>query len=315
MPDFELFIKYFSGKASFEEAMLVEDFAKSSPDKYAYFQSIFEAWTAAGKEQYQLPDVKKEWERLLTQLAEGKSRARQRLPFRKIAFAAAIAGLLGLSGWLLSYFSPTPAPSVQVVAAEKESLVLSDSSTVLLLPGATLSYPESFSEGPREIQLEGNADFDISHRAGQPFIIHLPHELHIRVTGTSFSVATTTAATKVSLREGSVVFYNRADSVHMKAGQIVSYLPATGKFHIEVSIPERGSFEFRSRPLHEVISELNAYFHAEVQLSNPQIGYCLFSGSFEQETLVEMIPIIAATFNFEYKLDGDKIWLGGAACN
>lgn len=315
MLDFELFIKYFSGKANFEEAMLIEDFARSSPDKYAYFQAIYKSWTVAGEEDYQLPDVKKEWEDFNTQLKITERKPKKLLKFRKMAFAATIIGLLGISGVILSYLLNKPSASIRITASQKEFLILSDSSILSLHPGATLTHPEKFLSEARVIHLSGNADFRVKYHASQPFIIHLPNDLNIRVTGTAFSVIQTTEDVKVILKQGGVIFYNKSDSVHMAAGQTAAYLLKERKFLLESSIPEFGSFDFNSQPLNEVISDLNTYFHSEVQLVNPRIGNCLFSGSFKDQKLTDIVNIIAITFNFEYKPDGTKIWIDGEACN
>jgi len=318
MLDFELFIKYFSGKASFEEAMLIEDFAKSSPDKYAYLQSIHKSWIEAGNEHYQLPDVKKEWENFnakykLVDAMDAKPKGR--IFSKKIALVATIIGLLGLSGYFLLNILNKPAKILRITALQEKSLTLIDSSIVTLHRGSTLIYPELFQKEKREIKLEGNADFEIKHQESQPFIIHLPNNLNIRVTGTSFSVVQTMEEVKVMLKKGSVLFYSKSDSIHILAKQTAKYLLTEERFLMESSFPDSGSFDFNNQTLNEIISNLNLYFHTEIQFRNPEIGKCRFSGSFKNQKLSEIINIIASTFNFDYELNGSKIWINGEACD
>ena len=52
------------------------------------------------------------------------------------------------------------------------TLQLSDGSTVILQPGASLRYPSQFTSDKRIVQLEGEAFFDVKKNADQPFFVY-----------------------------------------------------------------------------------------------------------------------------------------------
>jgi len=106
--------------------------------------------------------------------------------------AVLIVPLLGLCAYLLIQIN-TPSEPIQteivaVYSQEMPSMVtLSDGSTVILKSGSRLIKKNNFSGRTREIILEGEAFFDISHNPNRPFIIHTG-PVRTTVLGTSFSI-------------------------------------------------------------------------------------------------------------------------------
>ena len=71
---------------------------------------------------------------------------------------------------------------------EKVKLILPDSSVVYLGAGSKLTWPSHFVKGKlRNIQLEGEAFFEVKHDTSSPFIVH-SGQMQTRVLGTSFNV-------------------------------------------------------------------------------------------------------------------------------
>lgn len=71
---------------------------------------------------------------------------------------------------------------------EHQMLHLPDGSTVIISAGSKLNYPSSFdSMTKREVYLEGQAYFDISHNAAKPFIVHTG-KIETTVLGTAFDI-------------------------------------------------------------------------------------------------------------------------------
>jgi ferric-dicitrate binding protein FerR (iron transport regulator) len=67
------------------------------------------------------------------------------------------------------------------------SFQLPDGSTVVMSPETTISLAKGFGRDNREIQLDGEARFDVVAKAGQPMVIHT-RDLVIEVLGTRFKV-------------------------------------------------------------------------------------------------------------------------------
>lgn len=309
MVDFELIIKYFSGKAGPEEAEQVEDFAQSSPERRAYFQSLHQSWLVSGNDIYEQPDTQKEWEHFCTRQ---NLNIRKKVNWRIPAVAASIAVILGLAAYFLWL---KPAPEMRIAkAAQTMKLSLSDQTQVSLAQGAELQYPKAFKEKNRIVVLKGNAEFNVSHNPQQPFIIHLPHDLNIQVTGTEFSVTETTKEVSVDLKKGSVLFYNKTDTLPITAGQTGVFILSERKFLLKAKTAETGSFQFHDEPLGIVAEKLSAYFTVAIHFQNPGLINCRLSAGFNDKKIEEIIQIIALTFNLEYKIEGKNIYLDGNTC-
>lgn len=310
MVDFELIIKYFSGKANPEEAEQAEDFAGSSPERQAYFQSLFQSWLAAGDEIYQQPDVQKEWEHFCAKQQGG---AMKKISWRIPAIAASVAIIMGLAGYFLWF-----KPHQEIIVAKASKVIdlsLPDKTRVELEQGAELQYPKTFDENERVIVLKGDAGFSVSHNPLQPFIIHLSHDLNIRVTGTEFSVKETADRVSVNLKKGSVLFYNKTDTLPLAAGQTGQFLLPENKFMLIADTPKAGSFQFRDQPLSEVVAQLGQYFHVQFHFQNLNIAHCRFSAGMNDKNIGQIVKIIALTFNLEYKIEGKDIYLDGNGCS
>ena len=71
---------------------------------------------------------------------------------------------------------------------EHQVLHLPDGSTVIISAGSKLNYSSSFGDiRKREVYLEGQAYFDISHNASKPFIVHTG-KIETTVLGTAFDI-------------------------------------------------------------------------------------------------------------------------------
>jgi transmembrane sensor len=116
--------------------------------------------------------------------------------FRKLpGYAAAIIGMIAI-GWLI-YRISQPNLTHEIKSA-KASEVVSNSGarTKLLLPDGTkvwlnseskLNYQKDFNTSFREVELEGEAFFDVVKDAAHPFIVHTSG-IDVKVLGTVFNV-------------------------------------------------------------------------------------------------------------------------------
>jgi ferric-dicitrate binding protein FerR (iron transport regulator) len=97
--------------------------------------------------------------------------------------AAAILLLLGV--WsLLRFFLPLGKEEMVTVAAgaERQQTTLPDGSKVWVNRHSTLSYAASFNEKAREVQLQGEAFFEVKKDHGRPFTV-LANETRTQVLG------------------------------------------------------------------------------------------------------------------------------------
>lgn len=89
------------------------------------------------------------------------------------------------------------------------SVILPDNTKVWLHSGSKLKYEKNFGEKSRNIELEGEAYFDVTKNKDVPFIVKTSH-IDILVTGTSFNVKSYPDDDKIetTLEEGSINIIN-----------------------------------------------------------------------------------------------------------
>lgn len=316
MIDFDLFIKYFAGKAAPEEAMLVEEWADGSTENQAFVKSLHQSWLEAGSEAYASPDVAAEWADFRDKHQIGHTRTLRRpgkLWLGRVAAAACIV-LTAFAGYYVFNAQNQNEPTEIAEAKDKaEEVRLSDGTRVVIQPVGELVYPVHFKEHSREVTLVGDGTFDVMHNPEQPFVLHLG-ELHVKVLGTSFSVAHAGKETSVKVIRGKVAFYNKKDTLYIAAGETGKYNRKDKKFLLEKAIPLTGSFHFDKTPMSEVVNTLNSYFKVNIRLINPDVNKCKLSAGFENQTLSDILNDISATFNLTYTIEDAHIDINGQGC-
>lgn len=135
-------------------------------------------------------------------------------------YAAIAVTILTLGGILLSTYK-TNQPSFVTVntGAAIDSVFLADGSTIYLAPGSSFSYPNTFSNTTREVNLiKGNAFFNIAKNPNKPFIIN-SGELVTKVLGTSFHIGLQKKESKVSVVTGKVQVNYKNNQQQLVSGQ------------------------------------------------------------------------------------------------
>lgn len=200
-------------------------------DEEKDMKDLFERrWQEAGKRASKpLPSDQEKgmWEQVLGAIEPEKTRVR-RLPVTWLA-AASIGLLVVIAGW---WFWPERVNNNRELVvvqehAQPELHLLPDGTQVWLSNGSALTYQDPFAEDLREVQLEGEAYFDVAHDADKPFTVRTG-SVETRVLGTSFNLKAVPGDTTISLAlvEGSVEmrFEEHGDTtVRVKPGEHVSY--------------------------------------------------------------------------------------------
>ena len=129
----------------------------------------------------------------------------------KIAAVIAITVSIGL--FFLQQNGGDAMHTVTVPSGQRANLTLPDGTKVWMNARTEIQYPGVFSKSKREIKLNGEAYFEVSHNAKHPFIVHT-NKCSIEVLGTKFNVEDYADSKDFStaLMEGSVkVSDNRQD--------------------------------------------------------------------------------------------------------
>lgn len=140
---------------------------------------------------------------------KAKKRSFMRPIIREVLKAAAIIAVTVSCG-LYFYLSErkellSAVNTITVPAGERASLKLPDGTVVWLNARSEMVYPAVFSGSKREVQLNGEAYFEVEHNAKSPFVVHTSR-CDIEVLGTKFNVEAYSDSEdfSTSLMEGAV---------------------------------------------------------------------------------------------------------------
>lgn len=189
------------------------------------------------------------------------------------------------------------------------NIVLPDGSNVWLNARTKMEYPSSFEKGKREIRLDGEAYFEVSHDKKQPFIVHTK-EYNIEVLGTKFNVESYSFQdrTITSLMEGAVKLTsleNDMQSFLLKPSHM-AYIQ-NGKFHSE-EIKDYGIYRwkeglicFDNISFPDLMKKFEQHFDVKIIIENEKVKKYLCTGKFRQSDGIDYaLRILQNDISFEF---------------
>ncbi len=202
---------------------------------------------------------------------------------------------------------------------EEYQLVLSDGTKVWLNSETKLKYPTQFASNIREVELEGEACFEVTQNANAPFIVKTG-KMDVEVLGTTFNVSAYNDANtiKTTLVEGKVRI---SPDRHGSSGQSVILDPndqavfntLTDDITIEVVDAEvytswtRGFFAFEEESLEEIMNRLTRWYDLDVSFNEEGARSSKFSGKLPRfEDCNVLLEMIEKTTNIKFSIEQDK---------
>lgn len=180
---------------------------------------------------------------------------------------------------------------VVVPYGRRSQVVLPDNSVVWLNSGSKLTYPAHFEKNKREVVLEGEAVFEVSHDAACPFFV-LTKDIDVRVLGTVFCVSAYADEKVVStvLQEGAVELNYRSKipgfktTEKMVPGMKVDLHTADRSLTKSVVDPSEylswkdGYLKLKNNTLEAIGKRLSRYYNIRILFENEQLKEETFSG-------------------------------------
>jgi transmembrane sensor len=246
--------------------------------------------------------------------------------WKTIGLAAAAVLAVGLAlNWniastLLQSFrvgaSATPRMAA-TVAAELDTVELPDGSRAILAPNSSLRYTISPRSGPRELQLEGEAYFDVEHDPERPFRVRTRHAV-VEDLGTVFVVREYAGdpRMRVAVRSGAAALRARDDSsasrIELRSGD-GAYVDSSGAIARFTGDPAsygswtRGKFEFDAASLPDVLAELASWYGVEFRMSDPTLEKQYFTGGFSSASLSRVLEILGPIVHARFEQEGREV--------
>lgn len=199
----------------------------ASPDNRKLYEEFENLWETIKQETSEYhPDVDLYWKKLQSHINKDKRFRKFHIGVKTIASVAAAIVLVVISASYLIVSSYTKEHSNMQTYTSfngKSKVILPDESVVWLNTGSTIRYSSLFARN-RNLELDGEALFDVTKDTKSPFIVHTSG-IQIKVYGTRFNVNSYPKDddVKVTLLEGSVSIIADEKETHMKPGEIASF--------------------------------------------------------------------------------------------
>jgi len=304
-----------------EESQLREWLAQSEENRktFAYLKMI---WNARKVEEYASGP---ELERTLSTINKRIDRLQNRkpviLPGRILRYAAIFIGILGISAlaWQFRHLSTGEKMITKVASlkGEIEMVQLSDGTSVWLNHGARLVYPAEFGKKSRNVELEGEAYFQVTHDPSRHFVVSTRSQT-IEVLGTTFNVNTKVRGiiTQTVLVKGSVALLSPEGKqiAILKPGQMAttrSGNKSAGISDVNTEVYtawQQGKVVFENAQLTEILNKLEDVYDVKFQYDAAAMGRIKSKYNFvfllkqDLDTVIGMLRFVAPVDQLNLKV-------------
>jgi transmembrane sensor len=241
-------------------------------------------------------------------------------PWRRLALPAAATLALLIGGavlWRAMNGGSTNVAVYRSPVGRSDSLVLKDGTRVLLGPGSELRVAAHYGDGQRDVELLGQALFEVRHDEQQPFHVRAGTAT-ISDVGTRFTVRSDPAdAVHVVVMSGAVVLRSatapadqgvlleRGDRGTLHADGRV--LADRGAATDEDLAWTQGRLVFTDATLERVRDELRRWYGIELQIDDSTVATRHLTASFAGESATQVLDVIALALGvtIELRAGGD----------
>ncbi|MCC8426319.1 FecR family protein [Mucilaginibacter sp. UR6-11] len=263
--------------------------------------------------------------------------------FKSWMIAAALIPLFVIGAWIMHLSRKVNVNEPQSLAVgygKRIRSTLPDGSVVWLNSGSVITYSNSES-GKREINLIGEAYFDVKHDTEHPFIVHAG-KLNVVVLGTAFNVKaykgdtfieTTLIRGKVEIlneaRPGSIIVLKPNEKVTinkvMNNAQkiVVSNQPVADSVAnpknedvVKNLVPNNEITEtawvsnyltFKREAFADLAGRLERWYNVNIIFDNNKYVARQFTGRFKDQDINEVMGALQLTGSFHYSINNNQI--------
>lgn len=271
-------------------------------------------------------------------------------PTGRTAFAAAASVVLLLGAgwfWLINgnqsgTLRGRPATNLGVGVALAEqanntnqplTVVLSDSSVVILQPNSQLRYAKTLGRARREVYLTGEARFDVTRHPDRPFFVYAQNVV-TKVLGTSFTVRAfaNERQVQVQVKTGRVAVYANPETsitglterkgILLTPNQRVSYSRNSNELTrtlvdqpalLPISTPSAG-FVYDETPVAEVLLALERAYSVPIVFDEADLSACLLTAKLTKQPFYAKLDLICQAIDGRYKVVDGTVIISSVGC-
>jgi ferric-dicitrate binding protein FerR (iron transport regulator) len=359
-----LIARKLSGEATAEELQELADHMQSNPADQYFEELLASYWNSQQANSRQHDSYSDEHFKHILELAGEKPpdaiqivgifddniRRQKRITWiKRLSIAAAIGSIVFATLKFIPQHNRVASHKQEqeneVVAKKgaRSKLVLPDGSQVWLNSETRLIYPGNFNDSLREVELEGEAYFDVVKDIERPFIVHTSG-IDIHVVGTAFNVKSyrTEPTIETTLIHGTIeivkknqpdaprltllphqkLVFNKAEDKQLKKNEeipevnIIKPNAAISITALPKNIPDTSIIEtswiynkllFEGERFSELAKRMERWFNVKIEFKNDKVANYRLHGSFVNETIEEALQALKLSVAFSYKINGEEV--------
>ena len=241
-----------------------------------------------------------------------------RSSFFRIAAAALVLLSLGTAALRIA---GSDALSNKILVATNDNqknfkVTLPDGSNIYLNRNSLLTYRANFGKHSRKVALTGEAFFEITEDASNPFTIDAG-KASVKVIGTSFNVITNNSdsAVEVFVKTGKVMLSGNSgnQSLTLEPGYIGTMDSGVSAKTLNNNPNylawNTGSLVYYGQTLDLVFKDLLRVYDMIIIADDPEILKETWTSSIDKQSTETIIRLICASFNLSYTVDGNVFHL------
>lgn len=316
--DQEIIERYLKGTATDQEARYVESLFAEGESDLLLRHFVHKDWEennaphAAETGNAALESILDRIHTVIDQDQEKRSPWSRALNIYMKVAAVLLIPLMGLTALYLTRVeqNTTVEKTVNEVYAPmgaRATFELPDGTRGTLNSGSTLTYEIPFNAN-RVVKLEGEAWFEVTHDAQNPFRVVMD-DCSVEVLGTSFNVNAYPDVdfVEVVLAEGRVNFITaKNEGIPMMPSERLMYSRGVATKSAANPEPYRawteGKLIFRGDAMAEVVRRLERWYHVDIRVADKALEEYSFFATFQDDSLDEVLRFLSMTSPMNYKI-------------
>lgn len=226
-----------------------------------------------------------------------------------------------------------------------KTILLPDSSVVVLNENSTLSVPNNFDATHRYVSIKGEGYFDIKHDAQHPFIVHT-NAYKIKVLGTVFNVRSYPGETltETALIRGKVEITRNDDkyisekillkpaqkyvlriatkqqkskpiqeattTIDLKSGHVLQMALDNRTHTASETSWARKRIQIKDESLQDIAKRLESWYGVQIIINDPEVGQYRYTATFDDETILKVLNALQLSYPFHYSIQANTITIG-----
>jgi transmembrane sensor len=215
--------------------------------------------------------------------------------------------------------SPRAAASARTFATavgKRDSLTLPDGGRVVLGPASQITIAAGFGQQAREVELHGEAYFDVIHDTNHPFVVHVGGAT-VGDIGTSFAVrGDSNVRVQVVVTSGTVELRSSSRAGATLVAGDVGVVQPDGQVKVEhgSSLPYlawmRDSLVFRDASLGQVAADLRRWYGVTLRVADSSLVHRHLTMTFAHDPIDRVLQVIGLSLGAPVARRGDTAFVG-----